>query len=436
MRISIFGMGYVGAVCSACLAEAGHDVIGVDISTLKVDLINRGKSPVVEPGLDELLNQQILNGRLRATSDTVAAVLDSDLTMICVGTPSKKNGDLDLQYVEEVCAGIGAALAKKSTWHTVVVRSTVLPGTVNAVVVPALDAASGKVAGVDFGVAVNPEFLRESTAIRDYLEPPMTVIGEINERSGDALAQLYADLPAPLVRRPIEVAEMVKYACNAWHATKITFANEIGAIAKAAGVDGRSVMNILCLDRKLNLSPYYMRPGFAFGGSCLPKDLRALTYRAGQLDVESPLLSSILRSNKAQIEKAVDIVASFGKRRIGLLGLSFKAETDDLRESPLVELAETLIGKGYELSIYDRNVEYARVHGANRDYINARIPHVSSLLKSDIEEVIAGSEVMVLGNRDFQFADVLSRLNGEHHAVDLVGFMGEVSTERSQGICW
>lgn len=436
MRISIFGMGYVGAVCAACLADAGHDVIGVDISALKVDLINRGKSPVVEPGLDELLLRQIEAGRLRATSDIAAAVRDSDVTLICVGTPSKKNGDLDLQFVEDVCVDIGRALAEKSTWHTVVVRSTVLPGTVNSLVIPTLEGVSGKKAGVDFGVAVNPEFLRESTAIRDYLEPPMTVIGEFNEKSGEALAELYADLPAPLVRRPIEVAEMVKYACNAWHATKITFANEIGAVAKAAGVDGRAVMNILCLDRKLNLSAYYMRPGFAFGGSCLPKDLRALTYRAGQLDVEAPLLGSILRSNKAQIEKAVDIVSSFGKRRIGLLGLSFKAETDDLRESPLVELAETLIGKGFELSIYDRNVEYARVHGANRDYINAKIPHVSSLLKSDLDEVIASSDVMVLGNRDFQFAEVLSRLNGEHHAVDLVGFMGESSTERTQGICW
>ncbi|MFP5306160.1 MAG: nucleotide sugar dehydrogenase, partial [Gammaproteobacteria bacterium] len=250
------------------------------------------------------------------------------------------------------------------------------------------------------------------------------------------LAALYADLPAPLVRRSIEVAEMVKYTCNAWHATKITFANEIGAIAKAVGVDGRQVMDIVCLDQKLNISPYYMRPGFAFGGSCLPKDLRALTYRASQLDVEAPLLGSIMRSNKAQIEKALDIVTSFGKRRVGLLGLSFKAETDDLRESPLVELAEALIGKGYELSIYDRNVDYARVHGANKDYINAKIPHVSSLLKSDLEEVIANSEVMVVGNRDAQFADVIKRVNGSCHTVDLVGFMQSVSNDHAQGICW
>lgn len=436
MRISIFGMGYVGAVCAACLADAGHDVTGVDVSALKVDLINRGRSPIVEPGLATLMSQQVDAGRLRATSDTDAAVRDTDLTMICVGTPSMRNGDLDLQFVEAVCNSIGRALKDKPTRHTVVVRSTVLPGTVRSVVIPALERSSGKCAGRDFGVAVNPEFLRESTAIQDYLEPPMTVIGEYDEASGEPLAALYANLPAPLVRRSIEVAEMVKYSCNAWHAAKITFANEIGALAKAAGVDGRAVMDIVCLDRKLNLSPYYLRPGFAFGGSCLPKDLRAMTYRAGQLDVTLPMISSILPSNKAQVEKAVELVTSFGKRRIGLLGLSFKAETDDLRESPLVMLAETLIGKGYELSIYDRNVEYARVHGANRDYINAKIPHVSSLLKSDLDEVLATSEVMVLGNRDQQFAEVLSRLNGSHHAVDLVGFMSQISDDRSQGICW
>lgn len=436
MRISIFGMGYVGAVCAGCLADAGHDVVGVDVSALKVDLINRGRSPIIEPGLESLLKKQIDARRLRATSDTAAAIRDTDLTMICVGTPSKKNGDLDLHFIEAVCRDIGAALADKPAGHTIVVRSTVLPGTVRGLVIPVLEGASGKRAGVDFGVCVNPEFLRESTAIKDYLEPPMTVIGEFDERSGEPLATLYADLPAPLVRRPIEVAEMVKYTCNAWHATKITFANEIGAVAKAVGVDGRQVMDIVCLDRKLNLSPYYMRPGFAFGGSCLPKDLRALTYRAGQLDVETPLLGSILRSNKAQIEKALDIVASFGKRRIGLLGLSFKAETDDLRESPLVDLAEALIGKGYQLSIYDRNVDYARVHGANKDYINARIPHVSSLLCPDLDEVIENCDVMVVGNRDAQFGEALKRVNGSRHTVDLVGFMSEVSSERSQGICW
>lgn len=436
MRISIFGLGYVGAVCAACQADAGHEVIGVDVSLIKVDLTNQGRSPVVEPGLEDIMQRQAQAGRLRATTDTAEAILSTDLTMICVGTPSRKNGSLDLRYIKSVCRAIGKALRKKSTYHTVVVRSTVLPGTLRKHVIPLLEEFSGKRAGEHFGVAVNPEFLRESTAIADYLDPPMTVIGELDERSGEALAALYADLPAPLIRRSIEIAEMVKYSCNAWHATKITFANEIGAIAKAAGVDGRSVMEIVCADTKLNISSYYMRPGFAFGGSCLPKDLRALGHRAQQLNVEAPMLGSILRSNKARIDKAVDIVASFGKRRIGLLGLSFKSETDDLRESPLVDLAEALIGKGYELSIFDRNVEYARMHGANREYINHHIPHVSSLLNANMEEVIEHAEVMVVGNRDKEFAQVMQRVNGSRPTLDLVGFMGGASEGHTQGICW
>lgn len=436
MRISIFGLGYVGAVCAASLARAGHEVIGVDVSAIKVDLTNQGRSPVVEPGLEEILRAECASGRLRATTDTADAIRGSDLTMICVGTPSRKNGSLSLRYIRSVCRAIGKSLRNKATYHTVVVRSTVLPGTVRKHVIPLLEEASGKRAGEDFGIAINPEFLRESTAIADYLDPPMTVIGELDERSGESLAALYASLPGPLIRRSIEIAEMVKYSCNAWHATKITFANEIGAIAKAAGVDGRSVMEILCADTKLNISTYYMRPGFAFGGSCLPKDLRALVHRAHQLNVESPMLGSILRSNKARIDKAVDIVASFGKRRIGLLGLSFKSETDDLRESPLVDFAEALIGKGYELSIFDRNVDYARVHGANREYINHHIPHVSSLLNSNLEEVIEHAEVMVVGNRDQEFAQVMERVNGSRPTLDLVGFMGGASEGHTQGICW
>jgi GDP-mannose 6-dehydrogenase len=436
MRISIFGLGYVGAVCAACLSDAGHEVVGVDVSPIKVDLTNRGKAPVVEPGLEAILERSVGQGHLRATSDTEDAIRSTELTMICVGTPSRKNGSLDLRYIKKVCKAIGKALRDKTTYHSVVVRSTVLPGTVRKHVIPLLEEASGKKAGADFGVAINPEFLRESTAIKDYLEPPMTVIGEIDERSGAALAELYATFPAPLIRRTIEIAEMVKYSCNAWHAVKVTFANEIGAIAKAAGVDGRAVMEIVCADTKLNISPYYMKPGFAFGGSCLPKDMRALVYRANQLDVDPPMLSAVMRSNKEQIEKAVELITSFGKRRISLLGLSFKSETDDLRESPLVELAETLIGKGYELSIFDRNVDYARVHGANRDYINEKIPHVSSLLNSNLEEVIDHGEVMIVGNRDAQFAKVLERVNGSRPTVDLVGFMNGVSHGHTQGICW
>jgi GDP-mannose 6-dehydrogenase len=436
MQISIFGMGYVGAVCAACMAESGHNVIGIDVSAIKVDQINRGKSPIVEPGLEPLLRRQVAAGRVRATSDVNGSVSASDLSMICVGTPSQKNGGLDLSYVATVTEQIGEALKHRNGHHTVVVRSTVLPGTTRGLVIPILERVSGKKAGVDFGVAVNPEFLRESTAIKDYYDPPMTVIGELDTPSGDQLASLYQGLAAPLTRAPLETAEMVKYACNAWHATKITFANEIGTFAKAHGVDGRDVMQIVCLDRKLNLSSYYLRPGFAFGGSCLPKDLRALIYGATQKDVDVPMLRSILASNKAQVEKALDIVASLGKRRVGMLGLSFKADTDDLRESPLVDLAELLIGKGYELSIYDRNVDYARVHGANREYINSRIPHVASLLKSDLAEVVAHSEVMVVGNKDRQFEQVLKNLPEDKIAVDLVGFMQTTSNGVAQGIGW
>jgi len=436
MRISIFGMGYVGAVCAGCLADRGHTVIGVDISEVKVDLINRGKSPIVEPGLEDLLMAGVAAGRIRATVDTVDAINKSDLSMICVGTPSKKNGDLDLHFVEGVVREIGTALKDKRERHTVVVRSTVLPGTVKDVIVPILEEASGKRAGLDFGIAVNPEFLRESTAIADYNAPPMTVIGEWDAESGDQLASIYAELPAPVIRKPIEIAEMVKYTCNVWHATKITFANEIGNIAKGLGVDGRQVMEVICQDRKLNLSSYYLRPGYAFGGSCLPKDVRALNYRASQVNAEHPLINSLMRSNEIHVKRAFELVASFGERRVGMLGLSFKAKTDDLRESPLVELAEMLIGKGYELSIFDENVEYARVHGANREYINSKIPHISSLLRPNLDEVIEASDILVLGLHDRNFERVLNGSRNGRKVVDLVGFMPHASTEEMQGICW
>ncbi|RJG10649.1 UDP-glucose/GDP-mannose dehydrogenase family protein [Pseudomonas cavernicola] len=436
MRISIFGLGYVGAVCAGCLSARGHEVVGVDISAAKIDLINKGKSPIVEPGLEQLLEQGIKSGRLRGTTDFAAAIRDTDLSMLCVGTPSKKNGDLELNYIESVCREIGLVLRDKTTRHTVVVRSTVLPGTVKNIVIPILEDCSGKKAGVDFGVAVNPEFLRESTAIKDYDQPPMTVIGELDKQSGDTLEEIYRELDAPIIRKDIEVAEMIKYTCNVWHAAKVTFANEIGNIAKAVGVDGREVMDVVCQDKTLNLSQYYMRPGFAFGGSCLPKDVRALTYRASQLDVEHPMLGSIMRSNVAQVQNAFDIIASHDKRKVALLGLSFKAGTDDLRESPLVELAEMLIGKGFDLSIYDSNVEYARVYGANKDYIESKIPHVSSLLNSDFDQVVNGSDIIVLGNRDEKFRALAQHAPDGKKVVDLVGFMPHATRGGTEGICW
>jgi GDP-mannose 6-dehydrogenase len=436
VRISIFGIGYVGAVCCGSLAARGHSVIGVDVSPGKVDMINKGISPIVEPGLEELLGKAVLRGNLRGTTDAVDAIENSDLTMICVGTPSKGSGDLDLRYVQAVSQEIGKALAAKDAWHTVVVRSTVLPGTITNVVRPILEERSGKEAGRGFGLASNPEFLREGTAIADYEFPPMTVIGEHCKRSGDVLEELYQDLPGPVIRKSVEIAEMIKYTCNVWHALKVSFANEIGNIAKALGVDGREVMDVMCEDTKLNISKYYMRPGFAFGGSCLPKDVRALTYRATQLDVRHPLLGAILSSNNNQIERACNIIQSFDKRKVAMLGLSFKAGTDDLRESPLVNLAEFLIGKGYNLRIYDRNVEYALMNGANKDYINTRIPHVSSLLSSDLNGMLDEADVVVIGNKDEAFEEVVARLPKDKQVLDLVGFMKTRSTSNLEGICW
>ncbi|CAI8944442.1 nucleotide sugar dehydrogenase [Pseudomonas soli] len=433
MNISIFGLGYVGAVCAGCLSARGHQVLGVDVAQAKIDMINQGRSPIVEPGLEQLLLDGVRQGRLRGTTDVQAAILATELSLLCVGTPSKANGDLDLVYMEAVCREIGAALRDKASRHTVVVRSTVLPGTVKNVVIPLLEQASGKQAGRDFGVAVNPEFLRESTAIQDYDFPAMTVIGELDSRSGDLLASLYQGLDAPVIRKSIEVAELIKYTCNVWHATKVSFANEIGNIAKASGVDGREVMDVVCQDYKLNLSRYYLRPGFAFGGSCLPKDVRALTYRASQLDVAHPLLGSIMASNRNQVANALDLVTQAGKRRIALLGLAFKANSDDLRESPLVTLAEQLIGKGYELRIFDANVDHARQFGANREYIEQQIPHVSALLRSDLQQVIDEAEVIVLGNNDERFVQAL---DAGKQVIDLVGFMADGSNAQHHGICW
>ncbi len=436
MRISIFGMGYVGAVCTACLAQRGHQIIGVDVSKHKVELINAGKSPIVEPGLEELLTAGKNSGHIRATSDYMDAIQNSDITMVCVPTPSKANGDLSLEYIEAVCREIGFAMREKSSRHTVIIRSTVLPGTVKGTVLPILEDCAQMKAGVDFGLGVNPEFLRESTAIHDYDEPPMTVVGVLDDQTGHLMESLYSDLNAPFICKPIEVAEMIKYTCNVWHAVKVGFANEIGSIAKALKVDGREVMDVVCRDHKLNISSYYMKPGFAFGGSCLPKDVRALNYRASKLDVKAPLISAVMPSNEYQVNRAFQLVESLKKRRIGMLGLSFKAETDDLRESPLVELAEMLIGKGYDLSIYDRTVKFASVHGANREYINSKIPHVASLLVDEASEVLDHVDVLIVGNKDKSFQAMLESWPEDKFLIDLAGFMTHPSDSNKQGICW
>ena len=380
MNVSVFGLGYVGSVSAASFANGGHQVVGVDVNPDKVASVNAGLSPIVEKGLAELIAANVQRGTLRATTATGEAIAASELSLICVGTPSRRNGSLDLTWLERVCGEIGAALRDKPAYHVVVIRSTVLPGTTHDVVIPTLERLSGKQYGRGFGVAINHEFLREGTALHDFRHPPMTLVGHNYQSDGGPAESLYANVHAPLVSTSIRTAEMIKYASNTWHALKVCFANEVGNLCKRLDIDSHEVMEIFCRDEKLNLSSYYLKPGFAFGGSCLPKDVRAMQYRARELDLEMPVVGSILGSNRLQIEHAVERILETGRKRIGLLGFSFKAGTDDLRESPLVILAEALLGKGYELRIYDRNVSLARLVGANRAYINEQIPHLSSLL--------------------------------------------------------
>lgn len=436
MKISIFGLGYVGAVSAGCLAEDGHQVIGVDPNQTKVDLINKGSTPIVEKDIGEMIAKNVASTRLTATTDVRHAVLNSDVSLICVGTPSQLNGNLDLSYVRRVCEEIGAALKSKESFHVVVGRSTMLPGSMRSIVIPTLEASSGKKAGVDFGVCNNPEFLREGTAVHDYYHPPKTVIGESDSRAGDMLVELYKNMDAPLIRTDIETAEMVKYTDNNWHALKVAFTNEIGNIAKALGIDGHKVMEIFCQDTKLNLSSYYMKPGFAFGGSCLPKDVRALTYKGRSLDLDLPVLNSIMPSNQRQISKALDMITNKNKRKIGILGFAFKAGTDDLRESPIVDVIESLIGKGYDLKLFDKNVNVAALTGANRDYILNHIPHISKLMVNDMQEVLDFAEVIVIGNGAEEFKTVLNTLKAGQVVVDLVRITKEKSDERYDGICW
>ena len=438
MKVSVFGLGYVGSVSAASFAADGHQVIGVDVNEDKVRAISEGRSPIVEPGLPELLQEVTGTGRLRATTDVRDAVHGSDLSVICVGTPSRRNGSLDLTYLERVCSQIGEAIRDKSTYHVVVIRSTVLPGTTHGCVIPALETASGKRYGEGFGVSFNPEFLREGTALKDFREPALTLIGHNHAVDAAPTMQLYEHIAAPLHSTSIRVAEMVKYASNAWHAVKVVFANEIGNLCKRVDVDSHDVMDIFCKDAKLNLSPYYLRPGFAFGGSCLPKDLRALQYRAREVDLELPLLGAVLDSNRRQVQHAIDRVEESGRRRVGLLGFSFKAGTDDLRESPMVILAEALLGKGYELCIFDRNVSLARLVGANKQYIEEQIPHLSRHLCESIEEVIDRSDVIVIGNASPEFGTAITRCRPDQLVIDLVRVPIDFAALRAQydGICW
>jgi GDP-mannose 6-dehydrogenase len=438
MRVSVFGLGYVGSVSAGALAADGHTVVGVDVNPDKVATVNESRSPIVEKGLDELIRTVVPAGSLRATTDTKDAVANTEVSLICVGTPSRRNGSLDLTYLERVCGEIGVALRQKQDYHVVVVRSTVLPGTTHDVVIPTLERESGKQYGVGFGVTVNPEFLREGTALQDFRTPPLTLIGHNYQSDARPTEALYASVQAPLVTTGIRTAEMIKYASNTWHALKVSFANEVGNLCKRLGIDSHDVMDIFCRDEKLNLSAYYMKPGFAFGGSCLPKDVRALQYRAREVDLDMPVIQSILTSNQRQVQHALEMILDTGRKRVGILGFSFKAGTDDLRESPMVILAEALLGKGHTLRIFDRNVSIARLTGTNKEYIDNQIPHLSSLLAESIDEVIAGSDVIVVGNGAPEFGEALTRTRTDQIVIDL--FRVKVARDRIpadyQGICW
>ncbi len=436
--VSIFGLGYVGCVTAACLAAKGHSVTGVDLNASKVEALNSGRSPIVEPGMAELVEQAHEASRLRATADSAETVMQTDITFLCVGTPSLRSGKLDLGHVEPVCREIGHALRRKSGFHLVVLRSTVLPGTAENIVIPALEQTSGKRMGKDFGVCVNPEFMREGTAVSDFLEPAMTIIGAAEASHAAQLRELYAWAPGRIFETSFRSAEMVKYICNTWHALKVAFANEVGALAKALQVDAEDVTEIFTADNKLNISVSYLKPGFAFGGSCLPKDVRALGYRAKELDLRLPLFESIMPSNDEHLRRAIELVLDTGKKNIAVLGLSFKAATDDLRESPQVQLVKHLLGEGCTVKIWDENVSLGRLIGSNRDYIERTIPHIGSLLEYDLGQILRDADVVVIGTRGIARDQLQEHLRPNHVVVDLVNLekAGRPAAANYEGICW
>ncbi len=437
-RISIFGLGYVGTVSLACLARDGHQLIGVDVDRTKLDLIRAGKSPILEEGIQELMRDVVDSGRVTVTNDAERAVLETDLTFVCVGTPSAANGGQDLSAILRLAEQIGAALKIKRGFHTIVVRSTMLPGTLEGKVEPILEKASGKQSGVDFGLAFQPEFLREGSSIRDYDHPPYTIVGGNCEAAVNAVRDVFRHIDTRFLVTSIRVAETLKMSCNAFHALKITFANEIGRISQALDIDSHEVMRLVCADTRLNISPAYLKPGFAFGGSCLPKDLRALTQIAKLNDVDVPMLSSLLTSNRVHIDHAVEKILKLGRPRVGMLGLSFKTGTDDLRESPLVMVAKRLLGEGCELRIFDPEVHLSRLLGANRSYIDANIPHLGSLLCPDIASMIDPSEVILVGLQQPALdAALQARVRVDHYLIDLVNLPNrDLLRCRYEGVCW
>ena len=437
MNISVFGLGYVGVVSMGCLASKGHRMIGVDVNQTKIDLINDGKCPIVEKDLPELLITGKEKGLISATNSAEKAIVDTELSIVCVGTPSRANGSLNTKYLEKVCRDIALCLGKSKTEHILVFRSTMLPGTAIETVIPILEETSGLTEGNDFHVVFNPEFLREATAVFDFNNPPKTVVGGRNPSIVKKVLDVYDGIPGPMIGTSLEVAEMVKYLDNNFHALKITFANEVGHICKKLGIDSHQVMKIFVQDTKLNISNYYLWPGFAFGGSCLPKDLRAITYLTKMLDLETPMLNSMMISNQAQILAVIRRVIEHGKKKIGIAGFSFKAGTDDLRESPIIEVIETLIGKGFDLKLYDRNVTLARLMGANKDYIDNKIPHISSLMVDTLDELIEDRELIIIGNRAEEFNRLLRECREDQIIFDLVRIDQNVETKAGyDGICW
>jgi GDP-mannose 6-dehydrogenase len=437
--VSVFGLGYVGSVTAACLANKGHRVVGVDVNPTKVEMLASGRSPIIEARLEELIAENRQACRLHATTDVCAAVSETDISFACVGTPSLRNGKLDLSHIEHVCREIGQGLGRKKSHHTVVLRSTVLPGTTESVVIPTLEAASGKSAGADFAVCYNPEFMREGSAVSDFFEPPYTILGAADEGDLRALSEVYHWVPGRIFKTSLAVAEMVKYASNAFHALKVGFANELGTLCKELHVDTQTVTEIFTADTRLNISAAYLSPGFAFGGSCLPKDLRALSYRAKELDLRLPLLENVLESNLAHIERAVDLVLRTKKKKVGMLGLSFKTGTDDLRESAQVQLAKRLLGEGCELRIWDRDVSLGRLAGSNRQFIEETLPHIGLLLEPSLEKVIETAEVVVIGTKAVDKAELIRHLRTDHLVIDLVNLDKARrldDTPSCEGICW
>lgn len=437
--VSVFGLGYVGCVSAACLASLGHRVVGIDVSQDKMAFLSQGQSPIVEVRIGDLVAQAVDKGLLTVTNDVQSAVANSDVSLICVGTPSTATGDLSTTYLEQVTAQIGSALADTDRWHVVTYRSTILPGTCEGLLIPMLEKLSGKRAGRDFGVCVNPEYLREGTSVQDFFEPPKIVVGSTDPWSADTVMALYENLPGPRYTVAIRTAEMSKYVDNTYHALKVCFANEIGAICSALDLDSHTIMDIFCADTKLNISSAYLRPGFAFGGSCLPKDIRALTHVARRNALEVPLLANLLRSNDTHLQRALDLVIRAGKRRVSFFGLSFKSGTDDLRESPMVELAERLIGKGFDVKVFDAGVAYSRLIGANRLYIEERFQHLGDLLTDDVDSVLAHGEVLVVGARTPEIVDAIERRSPDQVVIDLVRLPDaerQRGSDNYRGIAW